>query len=75
MKELIEYRTKELSFDAGKNNAQQLILAGGTRVGLTYGPITSSIDDKKATRRIYSTPTTTSNVSRKKDIGMLTKYS
>ena len=30
-------------------------VSGGNRVGLTYGPITSSIDDKKARRRMYNT--------------------
>ena len=37
---------------------------GGTRKGLTYGPITSSVDDKKAKRRVYNTSMTASDLSK-----------
>ena len=40
---------------------------GGSRIGLTYGPITSSIDDKKAKRRNHNTSNTAFNVSYPKD--------
>ena len=40
---------------------------GGSRIGLTYGPITSSMDDKKAKRRTYNTSYTASNARYTKD--------
>ena len=40
---------------------------GGSRIGLTYGPITSSIDDKKAKRRNHNTSNTLFNGIYQKD--------
>ena len=49
---------------ANFTNLSKILIIGGPRKGLTYGPITSSIDDKKAKRRTYQTSITTSNVMR-----------
>ena len=40
---------------------------GGSRIGLTYGPITSSMDDKKAKRRTFNASYSASNARYTKD--------